>query len=122
MILSGVGAAAAWATAGMGAAEITHAMKIHKESYQQDKRVFYADHTETVAHHGEAFAQSERHHSQSYAQGEASYQQGDKEHRREFMQARLQHRVSRDIAMHSEIREGQCPQAVCRRLRFTNRF
>ena len=81
-------------------------MKIHKESYQQDKRVFYADHTETVAHHGESFAQSERHHSQSYAQGEASYQQADKEHRREFMQARLQHRVSRDIAMHAEIREG----------------
>eukprot|EP01046_Picozoa_sp_COSAG06_P007443 COSAG06_NODE_364_length_16784_cov_21.917231_2_plen_887_part_00 len=105
-VLGGIGAAAAWATAGMGATEITHAMKIHKESFQQDKRVFYADHTETVAHHGEQYAQSERHHGQGYAQGEAAYYQGDKEHRREILQARLQHRVSRDIAMHAEIREG----------------
>lgn len=105
-VLGGVGAAAAWATAGMGATEITHAMKIHKEAFQQDKRFFYADYTEAVAHHGEAYAQSERHHSQGYAQGEAAFYQSDKEHRREILQARLQHRVSRDIAMHAEIREG----------------
>jgi hypothetical protein len=105
-VLGGIGAAAAWATAGMGATEITHAMKIHKEAFQQDKRFFYADYTEAVAHHGEAYAQSERHHSQGYAQGEAAFYQSDKEHRREILQARLQHRVSRDIAMHAEIREG----------------
>lgn len=105
-VLGGIGAAAAWATAGMGATEITHAMKIHKEAFQQDKRFFYADYTEAVAHHGEAYAQSERHHSQGYAQGEAAFYQGDKQHRREILQAQLQHRVSRDIAMHAEIREG----------------
>jgi hypothetical protein len=105
-VLGGIGASFAWMTAGQGATEITHAMKIHKEAFQQDKRFFYADYTEAVAHHGEAFAQSERHHSQGYAQGEAAFYQADKEHRREILQARLQHRVSRDIAMHAEIREG----------------
>ena len=105
-VLGGVAAGAAWATAGMGAAEVTNAMRVHKEAYMQDKRFFYAQHTEAVAHHGEVYAQAERHHAQSYAQGEGRYYQPDKQHRRTFEQARLQHTLDRDIAMRAEIRDG----------------
>jgi hypothetical protein len=105
-VVGGLGLAAGAASATLGAGEITSALKIHKEAFQQDKRFFYAGYTEAVAHHGEAYAQAERLHSQSFAQGEAAYYQADRHHRRSFEQAKLQHRLDRDIAMRSEIRNG----------------
>eukprot|EP01050_Picozoa_sp_SAG11_P009010 SAG11_NODE_823_length_6997_cov_60.301247_5_plen_270_part_00 len=98
--------AAATTGVGLSTGEITTALKVHKEAYQQDKRFFYASYTEAVAHHGEAYAQAERIHAQSYAHAEAQYWQGDKHHRRTFEQAKLQHRLSIDLAMRAEIREG----------------
>ena len=105
-VLGGLSLAAASMSSGLAAGEITTALKVHKEAFQQDKRFFYAGYTEAVAHHGEAYAQAERLHAQSYSQGEAAYYQAEKHHRRSFQQARLQHKIDRDIAMRSEIRSG----------------
>jgi hypothetical protein len=105
-VVGGLGLAAGTTSAILGGGEITSALKIHKESFQQDKRLFYADYAEAIAHHGEAYAQAERLHSQSFAQGEAAYYQADRHHRRSFQQARLQHQVDRDIVMRAEIRNG----------------
>ena len=105
-VLGTLGIGAGVTAAGMAAGEITTALKVHKQAFQQDKRFFYAGYTEAVAHHGEAYAQAERLHAQSYSQGEAAYYQAEKHHRRSFQQARLQHKIDRDIAMRSEIRSG----------------
>ena len=105
-VLGSLGIAAGVTAAGMAGGEITSALKIHKEAFQQDKRLFYAEYTEAVAHHGEAYAQAERLHSQSYAQGEGAYYQADRQHRRDFQQAKLQHQLDRDIVMRAEIRNG----------------
>ncbi len=105
-VVGGLGLAAGTASAILGGGEITSALKIHKESFQQDKRLFYADYAEAIAHHGEAYAQAERLHAQSFAQGEAAYYQADRHHRRSFQQAKLQHQVDRDIVMRAEIRNG----------------
>jgi len=105
-IVGGMGLAAGTMGATLGAGEITSALKIHKEAFQQDKRFFYAGYTEAVAHHGEAYAQGERLHSQGFAQAEAAYYQADRHHRRAFQQGKLQHQIDRDIAMRSEIRGG----------------
>ena len=105
-VLGSLGIAAGVTAAGMAGGEITTALKVHKEAFQQDKRMFYASYTEAVAHHGEAYAQGERLHSQSYAQGEAAYYQADRQHRRDFQQAKLQHQLDRDIVMRAEIRNG----------------
>ena len=104
--VAGLSLAAGMTGVGLSTGEITTALKVHKEAYQQDKRFFYASYTEAVAHHGEAYAQSERIHAQSYAHAEAQYWQADKHHRRTFQQAKLQHRVAIDLAMRAEIREG----------------
>jgi hypothetical protein len=105
-VLGGLSVAAGAMSSGLAAGEITTALKVHKEAFQQDKRFFYAGYTESVAHHGEAYAQAERQHAQSYAQGEAAYYQSDRHHRRSFEQAKLQHRIDRDISMRAEIRAG----------------
>ena len=105
-VVGGLSLAAASLSSGLAAGEITTALKVHKEAFQQDKRFFYAGYTEAVAHHGEAYAQAQRLHSQSYALAEASYHQAEKHHRRNFQQTKLQHKVDRDIAMRAEIRAG----------------
>ena len=105
-VVGGLSLAAASMSSGLAAGEITTALKVHKEAFQQDKRFFYAAYTEAVAHHGEAYAQAQRLHSQSYALSDASYHQADKHHRRSFQQAKLQHKIDRDISMRAEIREG----------------
>ena len=105
-VLGTLGIGAGVTAAGMAAGEITTALKVHKQAFQQDKRFFYTSYTEAVAHHGEVYAQAERLHSQSFAQGEAAYYQADRHHRRSFQQAKLQHQVGRDIAMRAEIRNG----------------
>jgi uncharacterized membrane protein len=105
-VVGGLSLAAASLSSGLAAGEITTALKVHKESFQQDKRFFYAAYTEAVAHHGEAYAQAQRLHSQGYALAEAAYHQADRHHRRSFQQAKLQHKIDRDIAMRAEIREG----------------
>jgi hypothetical protein len=105
-VLGGLSVAAGAMSSALATGEITTALKVHKEAFQQDKRFFYAGYTESIAHHGEAYAQAERHHAQGYAQGEAAYYQSDRHHRRAFEQAKLQHRVDRDIAMRAEIRAG----------------
>ena len=51
------------ASSGLNVGEITGAYKVHREAFRQDRRFFYADYTEAVAHHGEEYAQGERHHS-----------------------------------------------------------
>ena len=90
----------------LGMGEITAAIKIHKEAFVQDKRLFYGEYAEAVAHHGEAYAQAQRLHSQGYSLDSAAYKQADRHHRREFQQTKLQHKVTRDISMRSEIRGG----------------
>jgi hypothetical protein len=90
----------------LGAGEINAAIKIHKEVYMQDKRLFLADYAEGVSHHAEAYAQAQRIHAQEYALSEASYQQGERHHRREFQQTKLQHKIDRDVVMRAEIRSG----------------
>ena len=105
-VVGGLSLAAASLSSGLAAGEITTALKVHKESFQQDKRFFYASYTEAVAHHGESYAQAQRLHAQSYALSDAAYHQADKHHRRSFQQAKLQHKIDRDIAMRAEIREG----------------
>ena len=90
----------------LGVGEINAALKIHKEAFCQDKRLFYAEYCEGVAHHNEEFAQVQRLHSQGFALDDAAYKQADRHHRREFQQAKLQHRINIDIAMRSEIRNG----------------
>ena len=52
-VLGGLSVAAGAMSSGLAAGEITTALKVHKEAFQQDKRFFYAGYTEAVAHHGE---------------------------------------------------------------------
>jgi hypothetical protein len=85
--------------------EITTCYKVHKESLKQDKRFFYAEFTESVAHFGEEYAQAERHHGQAYPHAEGCYWQPARHHPRDVEQARLQVRADIDLTMRAEIRE-----------------
>eukprot|EP01043_Picozoa_sp_COSAG02_P084570 COSAG02_NODE_22375_length_754_cov_1.763359_1_plen_62_part_01 len=53
-VLGGLSVAAGAMSSGLATGEITTALKVHKEAFQQDKRFFYAGYTESIAHHGEA--------------------------------------------------------------------
>ena len=85
--------------------EITTCYKVHNESCTQDKRFFYTEFTESVAHFREEYAQAERHHGQAYPHAEGCYWQPGRHHPRDVEQARLQVRADIDLTMRAEIRE-----------------
>lgn len=102
--IAAIAALCSSASSGLNLGEITAAYKVHREAFKQDRRLFYAEYTEAVAHHGEEYAQAERHHSESFPHAEAGYWQSARHHRRDVDQARLQNRLMVEEQMQAEIR------------------
>ena len=64
-----------------------------------------ARYAEAVAHHGEAYSQTERHFSQQYSVEEGQYWVAEKAYRRTYQLGKRQHSVNVAIAIRALVRE-----------------